>query len=152
MLTSGRVVHAAEIVRGAALHAPVSCILIIDASKHRATKTHTHTHTTGGSTASTQSISTWCSKYSGWSQSSCQCIMQHESGGNANAVNQNGNGGSYDVGLWQINDMNWASCSGGAAPCDPSKNLACAEKVFAWGGNTWKLWATCSTCGVCNSK
>jgi hypothetical protein len=28
--------------------------------------------------------------------------MEHESGGNANALNQN-TGGSYDVGLWQVN-------------------------------------------------
>lgn len=76
--------------------------------------------------------------------------MSKESGGNANAVNQNGAGGSYDVGLWQINDMNWASCSGnsnwylsicslsfmlnciiegGAAPCDPSKNLECGKYI-----------------------
>jgi hypothetical protein len=44
-------------------------------------------------------------------QANCQCIMSHESGGNANAVNQN-SGGSYDVGLWQINDYNWNACSG----------------------------------------
>ena len=55
--------------------------------------------------------------------------MQHESGGNANAVNQNGNGGSYDVGLWQINDMNWASCNGGKAPCDGNSNLNCGEST-----------------------
>jgi len=35
--------------------------------------------------------------------------MQAESGGNAHAANQN-SGGSYDVGLWQINDYNWVSC------------------------------------------
>ena len=35
--------------------------------------------------------------------------MNAESGGNAHAVNQN-TGGSYDVGLWQINDFNWVSC------------------------------------------
>jgi hypothetical protein len=34
------------------------------------------------------------------------------------------------------------------APCDPSTNKACAEKVFGWGGNTWKLWSTCSMCSV----
>ena len=35
-------------------------------------------------------------------QANCQCIMKAESGGNANAVNQNSQGGSYkwDVGLW----------------------------------------------------
>lgn len=37
-----------------------------------------------------------------------QCIMQHESGGNANAANENTNG-SFDIGLWQINSVNWAS-------------------------------------------
>ena len=74
-----------------------------------------------------------CSQYSGWSQSSCQCIMNAESGANAHAVNQNSDG-SFDVGLWQINDMNWSSCSGGNAPCDTSSNLNCAIKVFQWGG------------------
>lgn len=29
--------------------------------------------------------------------------------------------------------------------------LYTAKKVFGWGGNTWKLWATCSKCGCCNS-
>jgi hypothetical protein len=80
-----------------------------------------------GTSPSSQSISTWCSKH-GWNQANCQCIMKHESGGNAHAVNQN-SGGSYDVGLWQINQQNWASCSGGGAPCDPSTNLNCAIKV-----------------------
>ena len=50
--------------------------------------------------------------------------MNAESAANANAANQN-SGGSYDVGLWQINDMNWASCSSGKAPCDPNTNLNC---------------------------
>ena len=53
--------------------------------------------------------------------------------GNANAAGENTDG-SYDVGLWQINDYNWNSCSGGKAPCDPSTNLNCAKKVYAWGG------------------
>lgn len=79
-----------------------------------------------GTSSNYQSISAWCSKYS-WNQANCQCIMQHESNGNANAVNQNGNGGSYDVGLWQINEMNWASCSGGKAPCDGNSNLNCGK-------------------------
>jgi Lysozyme like domain len=77
--------------------------------------------------------------------------MKHESDGNAHALNYNSNG-SYDVGLWQINDSNWKSCSGGKAPCTPSANLACAKDVFRWGGNTWKFWSTCSVCGCCNSK
>jgi len=77
--------------------------------------------------------------------------MKAESGGNANAANEN-SGGSYDIGLWQINSGNWASCSGGSAPCDPSTNLKCAEMIWGWGGDTWKYWSTCGGCGCCNSK
>ena len=73
--------------------------------------------------------------------------MNHESGGNENAANENSNG-SFDIGLWQINSMNWDSCSGGKAPCDPNTNLECAIKVYQWGGNTWKLWSTCTVCFV----
>ena len=103
-----------------------------------------------GSSSNYQDISSWCSKYS-WNQKNCQCIMNAESRGNANAANMNSDG-SYDVGLWQINDYNWNSCSGGSAPCDPSSNLNCAKKVYQWGGNTWKLWSTCSKCGCCSSS
>eukprot|EP01084_Bolivina_argentea_P172887 299447_1 len=102
-----------------------------------------------GETKVDVSISTWCSKYT-WNQANCQCIMKHESGGDENAVNQNTNE-SFDVGLWQINSMNWASCSGGKAPCNPNTNLECAKDVYKWGGNTWKLWSTCTVCGCCNS-
>ena len=56
-----------------------------------------------GSTTNMVSISNWCSQAS-WSQSCCQCIASHESGGNANAENYNTNG-SYDVGLFQINNV-----------------------------------------------
>jgi len=103
-----------------------------------------------GTSKSMQSASTWCSKFTGWNQANCQCIMNAESGGNANAANQNTDG-SFDVVLWQINDYNWNSCSSGKAPCDPNTNLNCAKKVYAWGGNTWKLWSTCSKCGCCSS-
>jgi len=95
-------------------------------------------------------ITSWCSQYSGWNQANCRCIVSHESGGNGNAVCYNTNG-SYDVGLWQINDYNWSACSGGSAPCGASANLACAKKVYAWGGNTWKFWSTCGACGACSS-
>eukprot|EP00597_Dinobryon_sp_UTEXLB2267_P014693 CAMPEP_0170106608 /NCGR_PEP_ID=MMETSP0020_2-20130122/5488_1 /TAXON_ID=98059 /ORGANISM="Dinobryon sp., Strain UTEXLB2267" /LENGTH=77 /DNA_ID=CAMNT_0010330993 /DNA_START=221 /DNA_END=454 /DNA_ORIENTATION=- len=77
--------------------------------------------------------------------------MTAESGGNANAVNQN-TGGSYDVGLWQINDFNWNACSSGKAPCDMTANLNCAIAVYGWGGKTWKNWSTCSKCGCCSSS
>jgi hypothetical protein len=103
-----------------------------------------------GTSSSYQDIASWCSKYS-WNQKNCQCIMNAESRGNAHAANENSDG-SFDVGLWQINDYNWNSCSGGSAPCDPSSNLNCAKKVYQWGGNTWKLWSTCSKCGCCSSS
>ena len=84
-----------------------------------------------------------------WSQTCCKCITSRESGANANALNYNTNK-SFDVGLFQINDFNWGSCSGGRAPCNPSTNLSCAKKVYAWGGNTWKNWSTCGGCGCCS--
>ena len=91
-----------------------------------------------GTSANTVDIAAMCAQYS-WNQANCQCIMNAESGGNANAVNYNTNE-STDVGLWQINSFNWAACAGGSAPCNPSTNLACAIDVYNWGGNTWKLW------------
>ena len=101
-----------------------------------------------GTSPNRQDIASWCAKFSKWNQKQCQCIVSHESGGNGNAVNQN-RGGSLDVGFWQVNTQNWASCSGGKPPCDMATNLACAEKVWAWGGNTFKLWSTCKVCGAC---
>ena len=106
-----------------------------------------------GTSKSYVDISEWCSKYS-WDQSNCECIMQNESGGNKNALYQNNNGpypGSYDLGLWQINDFNWDACNGGRAPCDPTENLNCAIAVYKWGGSTWKNWSTCSKCNACSS-
>ncbi len=98
------------------------------------------------------SVSEWCGKNSGWSQACCQCIVQRESGGNANAVRQNigvSSSYKYDVGLWQINSFNWGACNGGRAPCDLYENLQCAQMVFQWGGNTWRRWNTCTMCGCC---
>ncbi|KAJ3451102.1 lysozyme-like protein [Anaeramoeba flamelloides] len=94
-------------------------------------------------------ISSWCSKYSGWSQECCKCIAEHESSGNIHACNKNTDA-SIDVGLWQINSRNWDACNGGKAPCTASENLACAKDVFGWGSHTWKYWSTCSTCGCCH--
>lgn len=56
-----------------------------------------------GTAKSVQDIATWCAKHS-WNQNCCKCIVSHESGGNAHAVNHNTNG-SDDVGLWQINSV-----------------------------------------------
>lgn len=56
-----------------------------------------------GTTKNNQDIATWCAKYS-WNQACCKCIVSHESGGNAHALNYNTNA-STDVGLWQINTV-----------------------------------------------
>ena len=85
-----------------------------------------------------------------WSQNCCTCIVRNESGGNGHAVCYNRNG-SYDVGVWQINNTHWASCSGGAPPCDVDSNLRCAIMVYNWGRKTWKFWSTAAKCGCTNS-
>ncbi len=64
-------------------------------------------------------IASACRRFNGWSQSCCECIIRHESGGNLHAVNHN-RGGSNDVGLWQINDMNWSSW---CAPPSPTNYI-----------------------------
>mmetsp|Transcript_23363 Transcript_23363/g.27084 ORF Transcript_23363/g.27084 Transcript_23363/m.27084 type:complete len:136 (+) Transcript_23363:85-492(+) len=92
-----------------------------------------------------QDAASWCAKFGGWDQRCCQCIIQHESGGNANAMNFNDNG-SFDVGLWQINKINWGVC-GGAPPCDTEANFQCAKAVWKWGGNSFRLWSTAKGCG-----
>lgn len=98
-----------------------------------------------GTSKLAEDIATWCAKHN-WNQACCKCIVSHESGGNAHAMNYNSNG-STDVGLWQINSINWGSCNGGHAPCDPTQNLNCAVKVYAGSGNSWKPWSTHSACG-----
>jgi hypothetical protein len=60
-------------------------------------------------------------------------------------------GNTYDVGMAQVNTINWSSCSGGNPPCDPSTNLGCAIDVWRWGGGTFSLWSTCGGCGACSS-
>ncbi len=102
-----------------------------------------------GNTVHKVNANKYCQVYSKWSQTCCMCITSHESGDNSNAVNHN-TGGSDDVGLFQINDVNWPSCSAGAAPCNPDVNTSCAKKVFGWGGNTWKNWSTCHVCNCCS--
>merc|ERR1711991_856690 len=97
-----------------------------------------------GTTRKFESISEWCGKCH-WDQSMCQCIVNHESSGNSHANNYNTNG-SFDIGFWQVNSVNWDSCSGGSPPCDVATNLQCAIKVWGWGGDSFKLWSTYQGC------
>ena len=102
-----------------------------------------------GSRTSMTNIRDWCAKYH-WNQQNCECIVLHESEGNKNAMHQNSEG-SFDAGLWQINEANWHACNDGNPPCHATKNLNCAIDVYKWGGNTWRLWASCEVCNACNS-
>jgi len=99
-----------------------------------------------GTAPAYQSIDHYCSQY-GWNQACCKCIMSHESSGNAHAANYNSNG-SVDVGIFQINSINWG-CNSGHAPCDPNANLKCAIEVYRNAGNSWRPWSTCGGCGCC---
>lgn len=98
-----------------------------------------------GNSRRNEDAASWCAKFSGWNQACCKCIIGRESGGNANAMNFNTNG-SFDVGLWQINKVNWGAC-GGNAPCNTDANFQCAKKVWEWGGRTFRLWSTAKACG-----
>jgi len=100
-----------------------------------------------GTSPSRVDITSVCKRWSGWSQACCRCIATHESGGNAHALNYNTNG-SFDVGLFQINQVNWGACNGGHPPCDVNSNLACAKKIFSYR-RSFALWSTCSGCGCC---
>jgi len=100
-----------------------------------------------GAQPNNQDINSWCSQWSGVDQRCCQCIANAESSGNANAMHGNGDG-SLDVGLFQINSVNWASCNNGNAPCDVQANFNCAKQIYQWAGN-WSPWATCGGCGCC---
>jgi len=107
-----------------------------------------------GSSPSPQNVTAYCAMYS-WNQANCQCIVNAESSGNANAMHENmrKNGTyTYDIGLWQINQVNWDACNGSSAPCDPSVNLKCAISVYKHRKNTWAAWSTCTGCNCCDSN
>lgn len=106
-----------------------------------------------GTSVSRIDISAQCSAFGGWNQAACRCIVTKESGGSINAAQYNSHsGGSFDVGVWQVNSFNWNACSGGHAPCNVQVNRGCAIDVWRWGGGTFKFWSTCGACGVCASK
>jgi hypothetical protein len=60
--------------------------------------------------------------------------------------------GKNDVGLWQIDSVNWGQCNGGNVPCDVDSNLNCAIQIYQWGGNNWSQWSTCGGCGCCGGR
>jgi len=102
-----------------------------------------------GTTPSFTNIGQACAQYAQWSQSCCLCIVGYASNGNLNAAYYNVGNRTYDVGLWQIGQHNWPSCSNGSAPCSFTANLNCAIKMFQFGGNTWKNWGSCADCVIC---
>jgi hypothetical protein len=98
-----------------------------------------------GTTKNMVDIPTYCSKHT-WNQSCCKCIASHESGGNSNAMNYNTNN-SFDVGLFQINSINWPGCNSGHAPCNVDQNTQCAWYIYGRWGNSFHAWSTHTACG-----
>lgn len=97
-----------------------------------------------GTTQNYIDIEDICKEHS-WDQSMCQCIVEHESGGNANALNFNEDDSTYDIGVFQINTVNWKINSGNP-PCNVTQNLLCAIEVYKYGDNTFKYWTTYAGC------
>ena len=62
----------------------------------------------------------------------CQCIVDHESGGNPNALNFNEDDSTYDIGVFQINTVNWHINSGNP-PCNITQNLCVRFKFINTG-------------------
>jgi hypothetical protein len=66
-------------------------------------------------------------------------VMQAESGGNPEAWNANDNG-TLDVGLWQINSINWDTCEMTMSDLlDPYNSTDCAKILYDRAGsfNPW---------------
>jgi hypothetical protein len=71
------------------------------------------------------------------------CIAKAESGYRTDAVNHNSNG-TYDLGIFQLNDVHGWSW---ATRMDPDQNIKLAYGIYQSWGN-WSAWATHSKCGV----
>lgn len=107
-------------------------------------------HCPCGLTPKPVSVVDFCSQYSGWSQTCCQCIATHESGGNMHAVNYDAYYQNFKAGVLQIPNMFWGKCSNGFPPCDSSASLNCAIENWKLGNGTWAMWDdTCPNCGSC---
>ena len=101
-----------------------------------------------GTTPNRVNVPEICKGHS-WNQNCCVCVVNAESSGNANAMNYGG--GRFYVGLFQISQIHWPSCSGGSAPCNPTTNRNCAIAVYKGAGNRWNPWSVASRCGCLNS-
>lgn len=70
------------------------------------------------------------------------CIAKMESGFRTDAVNHNANG-TYDLGIFQINDVHGMSW---AARMDPDQNIRKAYEIrMNWG--SWNAWMARTKCG-----
>ena len=100
-----------------------------------------------GITKKIVNLGSFCNKYN-WNQVCCHCIVQKETGANANfAVYNNG---AYSVGIFKIPQMFWEHCSENKPPCDPDTNTECGIMVYNSNGNTWKAWSSARACGCDN--
>lgn len=67
-------------------------------------------------------------------------VMEAESGGNPEAWNANNNG-TLDVGLWQINSINWETCGMSMSDLlNPYKNTDCAKILYDRADSSFTPW------------
>lgn len=67
-------------------------------------------------------------------------VMRAESKGNAEAWNYNTNG-TLDIGLWQINEINWDTCNMTMKDLlDPYKNTDCAKIMYDRSDESFSPW------------
>ena len=77
-------------------------------------------------------------------------VMKAESGGNSEAWNSNNNG-TLDIGLWQINSINWDTCGMSMSDLlDPYKNTDCAKMLYVNADSTFTPWVVFNTNGFVN--
>jgi hypothetical protein len=79
-----------------------------------------------GNTTRPVSAAHYCALYNNWSMACCECLVQMEAQGNANAVAYNNHQEYSNVGLWMIQESSWGECNGGSPPCSIASNLVCA--------------------------
>lgn len=97
-------------------------------------------------------IATFCAQNPQWNQTNCRCIVNAESGGNANAIDYEYWNQNFKVGLLQVPNFFWGSCNGGFPPCSLEAQLNCGQEMYKLSSNTWAMWdQTCVGCNACNS-
>eukprot|EP01088_Endostelium_zonatum_P007662 TRINITY_DN2000_c0_g1_i1.p1 TRINITY_DN2000_c0_g1~~TRINITY_DN2000_c0_g1_i1.p1 ORF type:complete len:178 (+),score=22.07 TRINITY_DN2000_c0_g1_i1:100-633(+) len=113
--------------------------------------------------ASEALVRSLCSMYP-WDVEQCVCIANKTSDFNINLINgwvyDNEPTPRADVGLWQVDSVNWFRCGQHLIPrdklnnhtlplmCDPYINVKCAFSVWQ-EVSSFHLWKVCKQCNAC---